>query len=113
MSSGALTTKMHAFGVAATDSVIASVAGRQEVQLLNGRNKIVSFKVSNNQATAMTVDFYDGTSNSGKLIHRVHIGALKTNLDFDMHGVVISDGLYILVSGAGTKINVSVSAQYN
>tara|TARA_R110000787_G_scaffold18902_3_gene57349 strand:- start:845 stop:1159 length:315 start_codon:yes stop_codon:yes gene_type:complete len=104
MSSGALTTKMHAF---------TSANENQDVQLLNGRNKIVSFKVSNNQAAAMTVDFYDGTSNSGKLIHRVHIGALKTNLDFDMHGCVISDGLYILVSGAGTKINVSVSAQYN
>tara|TARA_R100001230_G_C5620713_1_gene130276 strand:+ start:421 stop:768 length:348 start_codon:yes stop_codon:yes gene_type:complete len=109
-------TKTHAFSAVGSDATINSVAGRQAKQLFTGRQKIQSIKVSNNQTTAMTIDFYDGAGASafnGKLIHRVHVGAVRENLDFDMHGSVVNDGLYVLVSGAGTKVNVSVSAQYN
>lgn len=116
MGSGAIGTKVHVFAAAASDATINGTAGRQAKQLITGRQKIVSVKVSNNQTTAMTVDFYDGTGASafnGKLIHRVFVGSTKQNLDFDMHGALVNDGLYVLVSGAGTKVNVSVSAQYN
>lgn len=116
MGSGALGTKVHTFAAQGSDATINGTAGRQAVQLLAERQKIVSLKVSNNQTTAMTIDFIDGNGTSafnGKLIHRVFVGTSKQNLDFDMHGVVIADGLYVLVTGAGTKVNVSVSAQYN
>ena len=116
MSSGALGTKVHTFAAGGSDATINGTAGRQAVQLINDRQKIVSLKVSNNQTTAMTVDFIDGAGASafnGKLIHRVFIGEARQNLDFDMHGIAIADGLYVLVTGAGTKVKVSVSAQYN
>tara|TARA_R100000808_G_scaffold18161_1_gene39910 strand:- start:14488 stop:14874 length:387 start_codon:yes stop_codon:yes gene_type:complete len=128
MTAGSLCTKTHAFAAAGSDATINSVAGRQAVQLIGNdalnadgtkdstKARILSFKVSNNQTTAMTIDFIDGCGTSafnGKLIHRVHVGAVRENLDFDMHGAIISDGLYVLVTGAGTKVNVSVSAQYN
>ena len=114
MTSGAATTTMHVFG--STDGTINSVAGRQAKQLLTGKARIMSVKVSNNQTTAMVVDFIDGAGASafnGKLIQRVNVGAARENLDFDMHGAIVTDGLYVLVSGAGTKIQLSVSAQYN
>ena len=114
MTSGSATSKMHVF--TATDGTINSTAGRQAIQLLTGKARIMSLKVSNNQTTAMQVDFIDGagaSAFSGKLIHRVFVGALKENLDFDMHGAIVSDGLYVLVSGAGNKEKLSVSAQYN
>ena len=128
MSTGSLCTKMHIFGD--TDTSIDGTSGRQAVQLLGNaltatanledadlvKTRIMSLKVSNNQTTAMTVDFIDGaglSAFSGKLIHRVHVGALKENLDFDMHGAIVSNGLYVLVTGTGTKVNLSVSAQYN
>ena len=116
MGSSSVCTKTHAFSSNASDATIDGTAGRQQKQLFIGRQKIQSLKVSNNQTTAMTIDFYDGEGVSafnGKLIHRVHVGAVKENLDFDMHGCVVNSGLYVLVSGAGTKVNVSVSAQYN
>jgi len=116
MGSGAIGTKTHVFSAAASDGTVNGTAGRQAVQLITGRQKIVSLKISNNQTTAMQIDFYDGKGASafnGKLIHRVFVGTTKQNLDFDMHGTIIGDGLYVLVSGAGTKVNVSVSAQYN
>ena len=114
MTSGSAASKKHVFG--ATDGTINSVAGRQAKQLLTGKARIMSLKVSNNQTTAMTVDFIDGAGASafnGKLIQRVNVGAVRENLDFDMHGAIVNDGLYVLVSGAGTKDQVSVSAQYN
>jgi len=123
MTSGAATTKTHVFlvhtGSPANDQTINSFAGSQAVQLITGKARLLSLKVSNNQTTAMDVRFYDGAGGTtgsafnGKLIHKVHIGAVRENLDFDMHGAIVSDGLYVLVSGAGTKVNVSVSAQYN
>jgi len=116
MGSGSIATKTHVFLSAASDATINGTAGRQAVQLITGRQKIVSLKVSNNQTTAMQIDFIDGAGASafnGKLIHRVFVGSTKENLDFDMHGAIINDGLYVLVTGAGTKVKVSVSAQYN
>ena len=114
--SGSVCTKTHAFSSVSSDSTIDGTAGRQAKQLFTGRQKVQSLKISNNQTTAMTVDFYDGAGASafnGKLIHRVHIGAVRENLDFDFHGSVVNEGLYVLVSGAGTKVQLSVSAQYN
>jgi hypothetical protein len=116
MSSGSIGTKVHVFAAASSDATINGTAGRQAVQIIKGRQKIVSLKVSNNQTTAMQIDFIDGAGASafnGKLIHRVFVGSTKENLDFDMHGVLVNDGLYVLVTGAGTKVKVSVSAQYN
>lgn len=116
MGSGSIATKAHVFLAAASDATINGTAGRQAAQLITGRQKIVSLKVSNNQTTAMQIDFIDGAGASafnGKLIHRVFVGSTKENLDFDMHGAIVNDGLYVLVTGAGTKVKVSVSAQYN
>ena len=114
MTSGSAATIKHVFG--SSDGTINSVAGRQAKQLLTGKARIMSLKVSNNQTTAMIVDFIDGagaSAFSGKLIQRVNVGAVRENLDFDMHGAIVNDGLYVLVSGAGNKEKVSVSAQYN
>ncbi len=123
MTSGSATTKTHVFlihtGSPTNDQTIDGLGGSQAKQLITGKARILSLKVSNNQAVAMDVRFYDGAGDTagnafdGKLIHKVHIGGLRENLDFDMHGAIIQDGLYVLVSGAGTKVNVSVSAQYN
>ena len=116
MTSSCVCTKTHAFSSASSDSTIDGTAGRQAKQLFTGRQRIQSFKVSNNQGNPMQIDFYDGagaTAYNGKLMHRVHVGTLKENLDFDFHGALVNDGLYVLVTGTGTKVNVSVSAQYN
>ena len=98
MTSGSATTIKHVFG--SSDSTINSVAGRQAKQLLTGKARIMSLKVSNNQTKAMTVDFIDGAGASafnGKLIQRVNVGAVRENLDFDMHGAIVNDGLYVVL----------------
>ena len=131
MSTGGLTTKTHVF--LNGDWTVNADTDVQAAMLIGERSKLQSIKVQCNIATAMTIYFYDNgdsdlsintdatpdvwTITLGKLVHKVYVGALKENLDFDMHGAILGKGLFCVVdsggSGAADKRDVSVSAQYN
>ena len=104
MGGGSLTTVLHTFGVS-TDT--------QAKQLFSGRQRLQSIKVANNGTVAQVVTFYDGTSASGKAILRTFVSVANQNLEYDMHGALVDSGLFVQVTGGGTKVHLSVSAQYS
>ena len=95
-----------------TGVLTVSGTGTQSTQALTGRCRIKSIKVMNDAAVDKTVTFYDGTSNSAKKIHEVHVGAVNQNFDFDFHGAIANNGCYVEVSGSGSNSGVSFSLQY-
>ena len=143
MAGGNLTSKMHVFGAASLNRTLngSGTNHHQWVQLVYGRGNLQSIKVSNNGTVAHTLDFYDMgetitknaggqtirtngvtdngttiTATLGKLVHRVHVGAARENLDFDFHGAMLEKGLFCLCYGAAAddaKTDISVSAQHN
>ena len=59
---------------------------------------------------AVTVKVFNGTSNGGTEIARIHQATNgHYNLEYDMHGVIAHNGLYLDIStGSGTGAAVSV-----
>ena len=104
MSGGSVSTALHTFG---------SDTGTQTKQMFSGRQQLQSIKVANNGTTAQVITFYDGTANTGKALLRVFVSVINQNLEYDMHGALVDTGLFVEVTGGGTKVNLSVSAQYN
>lgn len=95
-----------------TGVLTVSGTGTQSTQALTGRCRIKSIKVMNDAAVDKTVTFYDGTSNSAKKIHEVHVGAVNQNFDFDFHGAIANNGCFVEVVGSGSNSGVSFSLQY-
>ena len=95
---------------------VQTVSGNeaQGKQLITGRVRIQSIKVCNDAAVDKTVTFYDGTANTDTKIAEVHVGAVNQNIDFDMHGSIAVNGVYVECSSAGATSNsgVSFSVQY-
>lgn len=95
-----------------TGVLTVSGSGTQGTQAITGRLRIKSLKVSNDGTVDKTVTFYDGTSNSATKIGEVHVGAVNQNFDFDYHGSIAINGVYVEVSGSGSNSGVSFSIQY-
>ena len=102
-------------GCANTGLTLFTVTGSSadSAQLITGRARIESIKVSNNGTTKNILTFFDGTSNSDTKIHRVSVGQIEQNFDFDFHGAIVANGVFVEVIGTGTKANVSCSVQYS
>ena len=94
MSGGCASTGLHLFTVTGS--------GADSAQLITGRARIMAIKVS-----------YDGTSNSDTKIHRCFVGQIEQNLDFEFFGAIVANGVFVEVTGSGTKANVSCSVQYS
>ena len=63
-------------------------------QVFTGKCKLISIHV-NASAGPIQVKIFDGTDNTGKELARIDLdGAATQNMEFDMHGVLCSDGLY-------------------
>ena len=85
--------------------------GAQGKQLITGRVRIQSIKVCNDGTVDKTVTFYDGTANTDTKIAEVHVGAVNQNNDFDMHGSIAVNGVYVETLGVGSNSGVSFSVQ--
>ena len=68
--------------------------------IVQGQSKLVSI-----HATAIgqptTIKVFDGTDNTGKEVARIVLGQPDLTLEFDMHGVLCRNGIFLEeVSGA-------------
>jgi len=95
-----------------TGVLTVSGSGTASTQAITGRIRIKSIKVNNDAAVDKTVTFYDGTANSATKIAEVHVGAVNQNIDYDMHGSIAINGVFVEVSGSGSNSGVSFSVQY-
>ncbi len=77
----------------------------------SGRCKLVSIHVQNTGAGAdTTIRIFDNASAaSGTELSRIIVSPQQTHIEFDMHGVIAENGLYLDIStGTGTGAAVSV-----
>jgi len=88
--------------------------GTQGKLLIKGRVRIQSIKVCNDAEVDKTVTFHDSIDNSGTKIAVFHVGALNQNIDYDMHGSIAVNGVYVESSSTTATSNsgVSFSVQY-
>lgn len=62
---------------------------------------------------AVTVKVFDGTDNSGTELARIHNTTTgQYNLEYDMHGVLATSGLFLEVTEAGSS-TAHVSVEFN
>jgi len=80
--------------------------------VFNGSCKLVSIHATLTGTSATTINIYDNTSGSGTELSRIILKPAPDSpavIEFDMHGVVASNGLYCAISsGAGQGAAVSV-----
>jgi len=68
--------------------------------IVRGQAKLISIHACSVGAPA-TIKVFDGTDNSGKEIARIILGQPDLVMEFDMHGVLCTDGIFLEeVSGA-------------
>lgn len=74
------------------------------------RCKLISVHAMNTGAGAdTTIKVFDNTAASGKELVRIIVAPQNSAVEFDMHGVIASIGLYLEIStGSGTGAAVSV-----
>lgn len=64
-------------------------------QVFTGKCKLISIHVNNDSGVPCQVKVFDGTDNTGKELARFNLdGAGTQNVEFDMHGVICSVGLF-------------------
>lgn len=62
-------------------------------QIFTGKCKLISIHV--NATEPILIKVFDGTDNTGKELGRIALdGGASQNMEFDMHGVLCSEGLY-------------------
>tara|TARA_R100001510_G_C7575642_1_gene150459 strand:- start:13 stop:285 length:273 start_codon:yes stop_codon:yes gene_type:complete len=65
----------------------------------NDRCKLISIHASGFSSTG-TIKLFDNTAASGKEIVRISFDAAKqTAIEFDMHGAIANNGLYLDITG--------------
>jgi len=74
------------------------------------RCKLISIHAQLTGADPTLVRIFDNTAASGKELARINLVTSKTDtIEFDMHGVIASTGLYLeIASSGGTGAAVSV-----
>ncbi len=64
-------------------------------QVFTGKCKLISIHVNNDSGAPCQVKVFDGTDNTGKELARFNLdGAAVQQIEFDMHGVICSVGLF-------------------
>ncbi len=62
---------------------------------------------------AVTIKVFDGTDNTGTELARIHNTTTgQYNIEYDMHGVLATSGLFLEVSEAGSS-TAHVSVEFN
>ena len=86
-----------------------------------GRCKLVSVHAYNAHAnTASTIIVYDNTAASGKIVAKLYIPPLGydaggapaggiSSWEYDMHGVICANGLYVDVTGGTPNLTIEYS----
>ena len=65
-----------------------------------GKCKLISIHINNDSGAPCQIKVFDGEDNTGKELARINLdGAANQNVEFDMHGVICSDGLYTKNAG--------------
>ena len=63
--------------------------------VFRGKCKLISIHVNNDSGAPCQVKIFDGTDNTGKELARFNLdGAAIPQVEFDMHGVICSVGLF-------------------
>jgi len=66
-----------------------------DTQVFTGQCKLISIHVNNDAGAPCQIKVFDGTDNTGKELARINLdGGAVQNLEFDMHGVICSVGLF-------------------
>lgn len=72
----------------------------------SGRTRIASVRVMGNSSTTGDIKVYDSstaTTSGKKEITRMFVGGSSqngaNNFEFDMHGVIAAEGVYVVVTG--------------
>ena len=66
-----------------------------DTQVINGQCKLISIHVNNDSGAPCQIKVFDGTDNTGKELARINLdGGQVQNLEFDMHGVICSNGIF-------------------
>lgn len=76
------------------------------------RCKLISIHCQVTGAGPTTVKVYDNTAASGKELLRIILVPDSSAIEFDMHGVISSNGLYLDISTGGGA-GAAVSVEYN
>jgi len=64
-------------------------------QVFTGKCKLISIHVNNDSGAPCQIKIFDGTDNTGKELARLNLdGAAITQVEYDMHGVICSSGLF-------------------
>jgi hypothetical protein len=75
----------------------------------SGKCKLISIHAQYTGSSATTIKVFDNTAASGKELARLILTANPKTIEFDMHGVLCSKGLFLEISGnAGFGAAVSV-----
>ena len=74
------------------------------------RTRLASIRVSETGSTAGSISVYDSateTTSGKKLLAKMYVGGTASahNYEFDMHGALALEGIYVVVSGT---INYSI-----
>ena len=79
--------------------------------VFSGRCKLISIHATLTGTNPTTVKVFDNASAaSGKELARITLGQTE-NLEFDMHGVIANNGLYLSIS-SGTDEGAAVSVEF-
>jgi len=66
-----------------------------DTQVINGQCKLISIHVNNDSGAPCQIKVFDGTDNTGKELARINLDGIQIqNLEFDMHGVICSNGIF-------------------
>lgn len=66
-----------------------------DTQVINGQCKLISIHINNDSGAPCQIKVFDGTDNTGKELARINLdGAASQNFEWDMHGVIVSNGLF-------------------
>lgn len=69
--------------------------------------------IASNSNGAVTVKVFDGTDNTGTEVARIHHAIIgHYNLEYDMHGVLCRNGIFLEVTEAGSS-TANVSVEFN
>ena len=79
--------------------------------IFSGRCKLISIHATLTGQNPTTIKVWDNASAaSGKELARIRLGQTE-NLEFDMHGVIANNGLYLQIS-SGTDEGAAVSVEF-
>ena len=82
-------------------------------KVFTGKCKLISIHVNNDSGAPCQVKVFDGTDNTGKELARLNLDGVATpQVEFDMHGVICSNGLTASIS-AGTNEAAAITIEFS